>query len=95
VTVILAGTFRGEAETPLVMDRIKMGLQIAGVAIAAVGVLCLPVGFSVNPKRDLSAFFNLADMGIFLKVALALIPLGSIVFAVGYMLPGGEPEDML
>jgi len=95
VTVILAGTFRGEAVTPLVMDRIKMGLQIAGVAIAAVGALCLPVGFSVNPKRDLSAFFNLADMGIFLKVALVLIPFGSIVFAVGYMLPGGEPEDML
>lgn len=77
------------------MDRIKLGFQIAGVAVTAVGVLCVPVAFGVNPKRDLSAFFNLADMGMFLKAALVLIPLGSIVFALGYMLPGGEPEDML
>ena len=77
------------------MHRIKLGLQIAGLAVAAVGVLCLPVGFGINPKRDLSAFFNLTDMGMFLRVALVLIPVGSIVFALGYLLPRGEPEDML
>ena len=63
--------------------------------VAAVGVLCLPLGFGVSPKRDLSAFFNLADMGMFLKAAAVLIPIGFIIFAVGYMLPGGEPEDIL
>jgi hypothetical protein len=86
---------RDEAVTPFVMDRIKLGLQIAGIAVTAVGVLYLPVGFGVNPKRDLSAFLNLTDMGLFLKAALVLIPLGAIVFAVSYVLPGGEPEDML
>jgi multisubunit Na+/H+ antiporter MnhB subunit len=79
----------------LVIHRIKIGVQIAGMAIAAVGVLCLPVGFGVNPKRDLSAFFNLADMGLFIKAALVLIPIGVIVLLVGYMLPGDDPEDML
>ena len=79
----------------MVIHRIKLGFQIAGVVLAAVGVLCLPVGLGVNPKRDLSAFFNLADMGMFLKGALILIPFGAIVFAVGYVLPRGEPEDML
>jgi hypothetical protein len=53
------------------------------------------LGFGVSPKRDLSAFFNLADMGMFLKAAAVLIPIGFIIFAVGYMLPGGEPEDIL
>jgi hypothetical protein len=48
-----------------------------------------------SPKRDLSAFFNLADMGMFLKAALVLIPFGSILLVVGYMLPGDEPGDML
>jgi multisubunit Na+/H+ antiporter MnhB subunit len=77
------------------MRRVKIALQIAGAAVAAVGVLCLPMGFGVNPKRDLSAFFNLADTGIFVKAALVLIAIGFIVLAVGYMLPGGKPEDML
>jgi hypothetical protein len=58
-----------------------------------VGVLCLPVGFGVNPLRDLSAFDNLADMGVFVKAAIVLIPIGSIVCAIGDVLPGGEPED--
>jgi multisubunit Na+/H+ antiporter MnhB subunit len=79
----------------LPIHRIKIGVQVAGVAIASVGVLCLPVGFGVNPKRDLSVFFNLADMGLFIKAALVLIPIGVIVLLAGYLLPGGEPKDML
>lgn len=85
----------------MVMHRIKIGLQIAGAAVAALGVLCLPVGFGVNPKRDLSAFFNLADMGIFLKAALVLIPhwlqripgpgTHALVPVCGRLQKGGEP----
>lgn len=50
------------------MAQAKLFLRIAGVASAAVGVLCLQVGYGISPKRDLSAFSNLADMGIFLPV---------------------------
>ena len=39
-------------------------LRIAGAATAAAGLLCLPVGYGIDPKRDLSAFSNLADIGI-------------------------------
>jgi hypothetical protein len=40
------------------------------------GILCLPVGLGVSPKRDLSGFFNLADVGLFVKAAAALGALG-------------------
>jgi hypothetical protein len=54
--------------------------------------VCLPVGLGVSPKRDLSLFNNLADMGAFIKAALILIPVGLIVAVLSYLLPGPEPE---
>jgi hypothetical protein len=48
------------------MSRIKLILQVAGVALAGIGVCCLPLGFSLNPnnpKRDMSVFLHMADWG--------------------------------
>ena len=50
------------------MGRAKLILRIAGVASIAGGALCFPVGYGVNPKRDLSVFSNLADMGLFITM---------------------------
>jgi hypothetical protein len=75
--------------------RAKLLLRIVGVAIAAFGLVCLPVGYSINPKRDLSAFNNLADTGIFVTVGFVLIATGVVLFVASWILPGEEPEDVL
>lgn len=74
------------------MGQLKLPLRAGGVVIAAIGLMCLPVGLGVSPKRDLSLFNNLADIGVFLKAALVVIPLGLIGAAVSYLLPGAELE---
>ena len=51
----------------------------------SLGFMCLPIGYGASPKRDLSLFFNFADMGFFLTIALALIPAGLLTFAVSYL----------
>src|SRR5205807_1019744 len=63
----------------LTMGQIKLVVRIAGVVSIAGGALCLPVGYGINPKRDLSVFSNLADMGIFVTVGLVLLAVGIAV----------------
>jgi hypothetical protein len=53
---------------------------VGEIVLAATGVLCLPVGFGVSPKRTF--FNNLSDRGAFVSTALALIAVGLIAFAV-------------
>ena len=74
------------------MGRVKLVLRFSGIVALAIGAMCFPVGFGVSPKRDLSAFSNLADMGVFLKAGLVLVPIGVVVLVVSYFLPGDEPE---
>ena len=57
---------------------------IVGVSLFSFGVLCLPVGIGVSPKRDLSVFFNLADMGAFVSTGLTLIVVGLFIVMLGW-----------
>ena len=79
----------------MIMGHAKLLLRIADVASAAVGLGCFPVGYGVNPKRDMSLFENLADTGIFMKLGLILIVAGAVMFGASWFLPGEEPEDLL
>jgi hypothetical protein len=76
------------------MEQAKLLLRIVGVASAAVGVLCLPIGYGVNPIRDLSAFSTLADMGIFLTVGLIMLALGVVLFLGAWLLPEKDPDKI-
>ncbi len=78
----------------MTMEQAKLLLRIGGAASLAAGVLCLPVGYGVNPKRDLSAFSNLADMGIFVTSGLIMVAIGAVLLLGSWLLPGKEPEDV-
>jgi hypothetical protein len=77
------GTFGNENTAD--MMTLRDYLRIAGVIVFSLGFLCLPIGYSASPKRDLSLFLNFADMGFFLSIALALIPAGILTFAASYI----------
>jgi len=79
----------------MIMGRAKLLLRIAGVASAAVGLGCFPVGYGVNPQRDMGLFENLADTGIFVKLGLILIAAGAVMFGTSWFLPGEDPDDLL
>jgi hypothetical protein len=75
------------------MGRAKLVLRIAGVATTAAGVTCFPVGYGINPKRDLSVFNNLADTGMFVTLGLILLAIGAVLLAASSLLRGAEPPD--
>jgi len=76
------------------MGQTKLVVRIAGVVSIASGALCLPVGYGINPKRDLSVFSNLADTSIFVTLGLVLLAVGMLLFLGSWLLPGREPEDL-
>ena len=51
------------------------------------GLMCLPIGFGANPKRDTSAFLRAADTGVWLKLGVVLIILGVVVFMLSFVFP--------
>ena len=65
----------------------RVVIRVAGVVISTIGFLCLPVGFGANPKRDTSLFFNFADLGLYLQLALILIPAGVVLALLSFLLP--------
>lgn len=77
------------------MGRVRLLLKIGGISSILVGLMCLPIGYGINPKRDLSFFANLADMGVLLKVSLVLLVLGAAILVASWLVPGEEPEDLL
>jgi hypothetical protein len=56
------------------------------------GGMFMPIGFGVSPKRDLSAFNSLADMGAFLSWGVSLIGTGVALIVVALLLPGRFEE---
>jgi hypothetical protein len=70
------------------MSRVKSTLRVGGTIMAAIGILCLPVGFGTSPKRDTSAFSNLADLGAFFRVGLMMIAVGLVALAISRVIPG-------
>jgi hypothetical protein len=74
------------------VGRFKDFVRLGGFLFVILGVMCLPLGYGVSPKRDLSVFFNLADMGAFLRWAVGLIGFGGILLLVAFLLPGRFDE---
>lgn len=70
--------------TPRVITR------IAGIILFGIGFLCLPVGWGASPKRDTSLFFNFADLGLYLRVALILMSSGIGTVILSFLLPGDD-----
>lgn len=48
---------------------------------------------TASTRSDLSLFNNLADMGLFITLALILIAAGGILVALSWLLPG-EPDNL-
>jgi hypothetical protein len=74
------------------LRRVSTALRIAGIGTMALGLLCFPAGAGLNPKRDLSVFANLADLGLFWKTGLVLLALGAVILVASFLTPGGEEE---
>jgi hypothetical protein len=66
--------------------------RLLGVLLVCAGVLCLPIGFGVSPRQDLSFFHNLADLNIFFKTGAALVAIGSLVLVASLFLPSAEGD---
>ena len=77
------------------MDRLKTILRVGGTAIAAIGVLCLPVGFGVSPKRDLDIFSNLADLGAFVHLGITLVVLGLLALGLSRFIQSESEKSKL
>jgi len=75
------------------MKRLKVVLRVGGTLIAVIGLLGLPLGYGVSPKRDLSVFNNVADTGAFIEAAFALILFGLAALLVSCFLPGNLDES--
>ena len=65
-------------------------MRIIGVCVSAAGLLCLPIGIGVSPKRDLSLFHNLADLNSFFEIGVLLVITGLLFLVVSLFLPRGE-----
>ena len=70
-----------------IVPRLREFLRVAGWFALILGIMCLPAGWGVNPKRDQSAFRDLADIGAFLKFAAVGIVSGVILLVVSALLP--------
>ena len=75
------------------MARLKLFLRIGGTLCFLTGIMCLPVGYGVSPKRDLSAFKNLADMHAFVRVGVFLMALGGVAVGASYLTPGRIDDE--
>jgi hypothetical protein len=60
--------------------------------VVLIGLMFLPVRNYVFDKGDLSAFDDVTELGVLVKVALALITVGLVAFGVSFMVRG-EPSD--
>jgi hypothetical protein len=49
--------------------------------------MCLPIGYGISSKRDLSVFNNIADTGAFVKSAALLIAGGLIAIGLSHFTP--------
>jgi hypothetical protein len=74
------------------MNRLKTALRIGGAGLAAIGVMCLPVGFGISPKRDLNLFSNIADLGAFVQTGVILIAIGLLAVGLSFAVRGELDE---
>jgi heme/copper-type cytochrome/quinol oxidase subunit 1 len=57
-------------------------VRFVGIVLFLLGVMCMPVGYGVNPRRDQSVFHNLADMNAFVVWGAALGACGLVLLVV-------------
>jgi len=74
------------------VKQLKLALRLGGLGLLLFGVMCLPIGYGVSPKRDSSFFYNLADAGAFIKIAAISIVGGLAALTVSAVLPGKLDE---
>jgi len=70
----------------------KEWVRAVGIVLFALGVMCFPIGFGVSPKRDLSLFFNFADVGAFWKAGVVLVAIGVLVLIVSAIIPSNKRQ---
>jgi hypothetical protein len=75
------------------LSRLKLALQGCGIVVAAIGLMCLPLGArAILSKRNL--FNDLASAGTFIRAGVFFIAVGITALVVSAFLPGDtEPED--
>ncbi len=61
-------------------------LRVFGIIAILIGGLCFPVGYGISPERDLSAFHNLADLGMFQRVGTILVGAGAAVLVASRLM---------
>jgi len=67
--------------------NVREYVKTAAIVLISIGILCLPIGFGANPKRDNSAFYSFADLGVFLKIGLGLLAIGLFILLVIVFIP--------
>jgi hypothetical protein len=65
-------------------------VRFVGIILLILGVMCMPIGYGVSPKRDQSVFHNLADMNAFVVWGAALL---RCLFACGGIHPLGRTRQ--
>ena len=61
------------------MNRLKYWLLGIGIVISLAGLMCLPLGQGISPKRDTSFFYAGADAGAFLNYTFWMIAVGIVI----------------
>ena len=74
------------------MSNFKTVLRVGGIAVAAIGLMFLPVRNYVFDKRDLSAFHDVAELGEFVQTALALIVVGLVMCGLSFLVHSGRHD---
>jgi hypothetical protein len=70
------------------MSNFKTVLRVGGMALVGLGVMFLPVRNYVFDKRDLSAFHDVTELGVFVQTALGLILVGLVAFGSSFLIRG-------
>jgi hypothetical protein len=61
-------------------------LQLVGFLLLLLGIHFLPTAPGINPERDLSAFSNLADTGLFQRYGLWIAGIGLAVMLASLLI---------
>lgn len=69
-------------------EHTEDSLRVGGVLVAAVGLMFLPVRNYVFDKGDQSAFHDASELATMVGVALGLIVVGLLAFALSFAIRG-------
>lgn len=78
---------------PRLTARLKDSLRTGGIVLAIAGLVCMPTGAGINPKRDIHVFAWIADTGAFLKVGLWCFGIGASLLLLSFLVPATKPQN--